>query len=144
MVEIKIFSEVKRYTTEEKGSIVHFLLDNLDGYEDNPDNIAKALDFAASEGVSFGGFTIVASLESKIIGVLVLNRTGMKSYMPENKLVYISVHKEHRKLGLGKYLLTRAKNITEGVISVNLRKKDTSIDFFKKIGFSSDTLELRI
>ncbi len=143
MVKVKIFSEVKKYTPEEQGSIVRFLLDNLDGYEDEADNIVKALDFAASEGISFGGFTIVASLEDKIIGVLVLNRTGMKSYMPENKLVYIAVHREHRRLGLGKYLLIRAQNITDGVMSVNIKKSDSTRVFFKKVGFSSEVIELR-
>jgi hypothetical protein len=43
-----------------------------------------------------GGNIVIGLADSEIVGIVTLNNTGMKDFIPENILVYIAVDNSHR------------------------------------------------
>jgi [ribosomal protein S18]-alanine N-acetyltransferase len=102
MMKINIYNPETKPGTEEKNEIVDFLHEHLEQYRDSKPDITKAIDYALKEYHSFGGFVMVARENSEIACAVVVNETGMKGYIPENILVYIATHKNHREKGLAR------------------------------------------
>ena len=88
MIQTELFSADKRPTRKEKDEVIDFLFDNLQQYGDPKNQIERAIDYSTKEFTSFGGFTMVMKEDDKIRAAVVINRTGMDGYIPENILVY--------------------------------------------------------
>ena len=78
-----------------------------------------------------GGFVLVASENDKILGVVIMNQTGMEEYIPENILVYIAVHRDYRGKGLGKNLMKESMVYTKGTL-LYMWSQITQLNFFMK------------
>ena len=88
------------YTSvQQKESIADFLFQHLGKYGDRREDIMTCLDYALKETPSFGGLIFVGIKQSETVGVVVVNKTGMSGYIPENILVYIATHSAHRRKG---------------------------------------------
>ena len=64
-----------------------FLFEHLDQYGDEREDIMKAINYSLSKGITPGGFVVVGRDEGVIVGAVVVNKTGMEGYIPENILV---------------------------------------------------------
>jgi ribosomal protein S18 acetylase RimI-like enzyme len=127
-------------------ALVAFLHEHLDRYGDKPEDIRRCLDYALSQQEGKGGAILVAYEveEDAIVGAVVFNATGMSGYIPENILVYIAVHGEHRGQGLGRALMTRALNAVEGGIALHVEPDNPARFLYEKLGFTSKYLEMRL
>lgn len=143
-MDIFAYSETERPTSEERKSIVDFLYENLEEFGDPRPDIDKAVAYALKETKSFGGFVLKAVKDGKIVGVVVVNRTGMKDYIPENILVYIATHKEYRGQGIGKALMKKASRVSEGDIALHVEPDNPARFLYEKMGFTSKYLEMRL
>ncbi|MFO7809798.1 MAG: GNAT family N-acetyltransferase [Candidatus Delongbacteria bacterium] len=143
MFEIKVFDQQNMPTEKEKESVLDFLYDNLEKYGDPKPDILKAMDYALKETESFGGFILSGSEDGKVLGAVVINRTGMKDYIPENILVYIATHKEHRGKGLGKKLMQKAIEESEGSLALHVEPDNPARYLYEKVGFTSKYIEMR-
>lgn len=126
-----------------KLKVVDFLYDHLDQYGDKKENIKKAIEYALSPYPNAGGFIIYYEENGKIIGAVVINNTGMQGYIPENILVYIAVHKDHRGKGLGKKLMAKTIELTKGDIALHVEKDNPARILYEKVGFKTPYLEMR-
>lgn len=144
MIETKIFDAVSQPSDSEKKEIVDFLFDNLEQYGDPKKDIQKAIDYSTKEIISFGGFTMLLKDEGKIKGAVVVNQTGMGGYIPENILVYIATHNQHRGEGLGKQLLSKAIGHAKGDIALHVEASNPAIHLYEKYGFKNPYLEMRL
>ena len=143
MIETKVFDTITKPNLKEKNAIIDFLFENLQKYRDPKSDIAKAVDYALKETTSFGGFILVSYLENEISGVVVVNYTGMKGYIPENILVYIATHKNHRGKGIGKELIKKTIDISKGSIALHVEPDNPARFLYEKIGFRSKYIEMR-
>ncbi len=143
MVQTKVFSPTNKPNITEKESLINFLFDNLQEFGDPRPDIEKAVDYALKESVSFGGVILVSFLENESSGVVVVNQTGMKDYIPENILVYIATHKNHRGKGIGKALMQEAIDQAEGSIAMHVEPENPARFLYEKVGFSSKYVEMR-
>tara|TARA_R110001583_G_scaffold50022_2_gene156212 strand:- start:1191 stop:1631 length:441 start_codon:yes stop_codon:yes gene_type:complete len=143
MVQTKVFSPTNKPNITEKEGLINFLFANLQEYGDPRADIEKAVNYALKETVSFGGFILVSYLEDEISGVVVVNQTGMKDYIPENILVYIATHKNHRGKGIGKALMQEAIDLAEGSIALHVEPENPARFLYEKVGFSSKYVEMR-
>jgi len=143
MVETKVFNPTNKPNSTEKESLIDFLFDNLQEYGDPKSDIEKAVDYALKETTSFGGFILVSYLENDISGVVVVNQTGMKDYIPENILVYIATHKNFRGKGIGKGLMQKTIDVAEGNIALHVEPENPARFLYEKVGFSSKYIEMR-
>lgn len=136
----------ERPDTDTVNALVAFLHEHLDRYGDKPEDIRRCLDYALSQHEGKGGAILIAHKqeEDAIVGAVVFNATGMSGYIPENILVYIAVHGEHRGQGLGKALMTRALTAVEGGIALHVEPDNPARFLYQKLGFTSKYLEMRL
>ncbi|MCZ4693207.1 N-acetyltransferase [Ancylomarina euxinus] len=144
MIQTTVFNPAIKPSLKEKESLIDFLFDNLQEYGDPKSDIEKCVDYALKETTSFGGFILVSYLENEISGVVIVNQTGMKDYIPENILVYIATHKNHRGKGIGKELMKKAIDLTEGSIALHVEPENPARFLYEKVGFSSKYIEMRL
>lgn len=100
-----VFNTDNKPTEREKSEVVDFLFDNLEEYGDPKAQIKKAIDYSIQEYASFGGFTMILKDDDEIRAAVVINKTGMSGYIPENILVYIATDKNYRGKGIGGWIL---------------------------------------
>ena len=143
MIQTKVFDTQKKPSKEEKNEIINFLYDNLQEYGDPKPDIEKAISYALMESTSFRGFVLVSYLKDEISGVVVVNQTGMKDYIPENILVYIATHKNLRGKGIGKELMQKTIVQAKGSIALHVEPENPARFLYEKVGFSSKYIEMR-
>jgi GNAT superfamily N-acetyltransferase len=146
----KVFDNTNKPDTKERQAIIDFLFDNLEDYGDPKYQIAQAVAYALKETSSLGGFLLVSycgtdevSTETEISGVVVINRTGMADYIPNNILVYIATHKDHRGKGIGKALLEQTIKLAEGDIALHVEPRNPAKQLYERLGFTNKYLEMR-
>jgi len=150
MLQFKIFNSNREITSAEKEEIVSFLHTHLDQYGDNKADITKAIDFALRINnpsvamTSLGGMVLIAKEEGTIAGAVVMNRTGMSGYIPENILVYIAIHQDLRGKGYGRQLMEKAIDLTHGDIKLHVEKDNPARFLYEKLGFTNPYLEMRL
>lgn len=143
MIETQVFNEYAKPTEKEKKEIIDFLFDNLDQFGDSQEDIEKAIDYSLKNYQSFGGFILVSRDKKDIAGVVVVNQTGMKGYIPENILVYIATRHDLRGQGVGKQLMKKVLETAEGDIALHVESDNPAKFMYEKIGFTNKYLEMR-
>lgn len=123
---------------------VDFLHRHLDEFTDSKSAIIKAIDYALTPEKGKGGFVLIAQKEAKMIGALVMNKTGMHEFIPENILVYIAVDASMRGKGIGKQLITKALECSEGSIALHVEYHNPAKKLYERMGFRSKYAEMRL
>lgn len=144
MITIKFFNELTPPDLGTKTQIIDFLFVNLQEYGDPKSDIEKCLSFALKEEDSFGGAIYVAYHQEKMVGVTILNKTGMKDYIPENILVYIATDSTMRGQGIGTKLMQAAIENTEGDIALHVEPDNPAKKLYESLGFTNKYLEMRL
>ena len=122
--------------------IADFLQEHLGKYGDSKDDILMAIEYIFDPHKP-GGSIILLIEENLIIGAVVINETGMSKYIPENILVYIAVHEDHRGKGIGKELMNNAIKLTKGDIALHVEPDNPAVFLYEKLGFENKYLEMR-
>jgi len=144
MSDTIVFDAVNKPSEIQKNAAIDFLFANLEEYGDPRKDIKKAIDYSVKDIASFGGFTMLLKDGDKIKGVVVINQTGMGGYIPENILVYIATHKDHRGEGLGKKLMSKTIEYTKGDIALHVEANNPAKFLYEKMGFTNPYLEMRL
>lgn len=128
----------------QKKEIVDFLHAHLDEYGDPKEDINACLEFATLENPKgLGGFALVCKEKGNVLGITIINKTGMSGYIPENILVYIAVHGDARGKGIGKALMEKAIELADGDIALHVEPDNPAKKLYEKIGFTNKYLEMR-
>lgn len=145
MHSFKIYNSNVKPDANEKQELVEFLFNHLDQYGDPKEHILSCLEYAIMESpVAFGGFALVIKEKEEILGVTIINKTGMSGYIPENILVYIAVHEKTRGKGIGKALMEKAIDLAEGDIALHVEPDNPARKLYEKLGFTNKYLEMRL
>lgn len=123
-------------------TIVDFLFTHLEQYGDQKDAIQKCIDYVMNP--EKGGQIIIGKDEEKIVGITILNQTGMNGYIPENILVYIAVDNSVRGKGFGKKLMQKAIESVEGDIALHVEPDNPAKKLYENLGFTNKYLEMRL
>ncbi|WP_418263163.1 GNAT family N-acetyltransferase [Flavobacterium faecale] len=122
--------------------LAQFLFTHLEQYGDKVEDILKCIDFVMNPNK--GGNIVVGIDEGKVVGITILNNTGMKGFIPENILVYIAVDNSQRGKGYGKKLMQKAIEITDGDIALHVEPDNPARILYEKLGFTNKYLEMRL
>lgn len=141
---IKTFDAFSRLSIIDINRITNFLFEYSGESRDTKSAIRKSLLYAAKELPGLGGYVFVMEHNSNILGVIVVNKTGMNEYMSENILVYLAVKTAFREKGIGKALINHTKTYCNGDISIHVNKDNPAIKLFEKQGFKSRNIEMRL
>lgn len=144
MLKIETISAADQATFLQKKEIADFLFVQLEQYGDPINDIMKCLDYALDQAVDKGGFVVLARENQKIVGAVVVNKTGMSGYIPENILVYIAVDASQRGKGVGKKLITNAIELANGDIALHVEADNPARKLYEKLGFTNKYLEMRL
>jgi ribosomal protein S18 acetylase RimI-like enzyme len=142
-MEFKIINpETGEHSTYSHQTIANFLFMHLEQYGDKVEDILKCIDYAMNPNK--GGNIIVGLDNDRIVGVVILNNTGMKDFIPENILVYIAVDNSQRGKGFGKKLMQKAIDTAEGNIALHVEPDNPAKGLYEKLGFTNKYLEMRL
>lgn len=146
MITIQKYSNDNRTNSNEKQEIIQFLFQHLEQYGDPEKDISDAVNYSLGLDDKPGGIIITARDENtdQLVGAVVVNKTGMGGYIPENILVYITTDKKLRGQGIGKNLMQQAIDSSQGDIALHCEPDNPAIHLYRKLGFSSKYLEMRL
>ena len=144
MTTTQVYSPQHLPTEEEKTNIQNFLFTHLEAYGDPLDAITKAVDYALGAAQAPGGLVLTSRTETgELNGAAVINRTGMKGYIPENICVYIATHPQFRGQGIGRKLMQHAIQESEGDMALHVEPDNPAKYLYESLGFTNKYLEMR-
>jgi len=142
-MKIQVYNSINTVSTLEKKELIDFLYHHLDEFGDKWEDIERAIDYALNPNPAFGGFVLYVKESGTIKGTVVVNKTRMKGYIPENILVYIAVHRDLRGKGVGKQLMQKAIDTAKGDIALHVEPDNPAKFLYEKVGFETPYLEMR-
>jgi len=137
-----ITPQTGKHSIYNDNKIVNFLYEHLDQYGDAKEAIQKCIDYVFTPNK--GGLILLAIENNEIVGATIINKTGMSGYIPENILVYIAVNKNQRGKGVGKQIMQKAIENTDGDIALHVEKDNPAKFLYEKMGFTNPYLEMRL
>lgn len=144
MPQYNYYDPNQRPSAAEREALVHFLHTHLEEYGDPAEDISKCIAYALKESDSYGGYIVSAQEGEQLLGVVVINKTGMKGYIPENILVYIATHRDARGKGVGKGLMKEAITRANGDVALHVEPENPARHLYEKLGFTNKYLEMRL
>lgn len=139
-----IHTDKKEKPKFSREQIAEFLYKHLDQYGDQKSAIKKCIGYAYGDGPGQDGFILIAHEQDEILGLVIINDTNMGEFIPEHILVYIAVHAKTRGQGVGKELMKRVIDETEGDIALHVEPDNPAKFLYEKFGFTNKYLEMRL
>jgi len=118
---------------QKKVSLINFICDYQENTSLNKSIITHLIDYTLKEIFSFGGFVVTEETDNELLGVMVVNNTGMEGYMPNNLIVASAFLPNIGKEGSKKRILQKIMHITRGDATLLVKnahqQKSTSNNF---------------
>jgi GNAT superfamily N-acetyltransferase len=145
MLEIKEIRKPEDFKsnnlTEEE--FIDFMFTHLDRFGDPKDQIKMSIDYAFSLNAGKGGFLLAAFDEGKLVGGLVMNKTGMSGYIPDNILVYVAVDASQRGKGIGRQIIEKSFALADGDVKLHVEYDNPAKRLYERVGMTSKYAEMR-
>jgi ribosomal-protein-alanine N-acetyltransferase len=139
--EIRRFEDLPSWVGRDELAL--FLHDSLKPWEDPLPDIQAGLTEALQPVSREPGFVLLAEHGGSIAGVLVMLRTGMKGYGPENLLLWVAVAPGMRGKGLGRRLIERSFEMAEGSVKLHVEYDNPARRLYERLGMTSKYAEMR-
>jgi ribosomal protein S18 acetylase RimI-like enzyme len=139
--KIKNEADLEKEISRDK--FIDFLYTHLDKFGDTKSAISKCIDFAFGKNGGLGGFLLTAYYNDELCGELIMNKTGMSEFIPENILVYIAVNSKFRNKGIGKQIAERAIEEADGDVKLHVEYENPAKRLYERIGFTTKYAEMR-
>ncbi|MEA1874540.1 MAG: GNAT family N-acetyltransferase [Bacteroidota bacterium] len=143
MLEIKKIEKEAEFKNISRDEFIDFLFTHLDKFGDPKPEINKCLDYAFSDNPAEGGFALAAYFENKLVGTLIMNKTGMSGYIPENILVYVAVDAKYRGQGFGEKIIKESFKHADGNVKLHVEYDNPAKRLYERIGFETKYAEMR-
>jgi GNAT superfamily N-acetyltransferase len=123
--------------------VIRFFHETMKPFHDSKEDVGRALDYALVPGKGQGGFLMLAHRNEHLLGALCMLKTGMGGYIPENVLVFVSVSPQTRGQGIGRRLIQRSLDETDGDVKLHVEYENPARRLYERLGFTSDYAEMR-
>lgn len=141
-MEIETHQPDRPASAEAREAIAQFLHAHLGRYGDPLPHIRLAIGYALDP--ARGGLVLAGRKGGRIVGAVVVNRTGMAGYIPGNILVYIAVDASERGKGIGRKLMEAAIGACSGGIALHVEPDNPAKRLYESLGFTNKYLEMRL
>ncbi len=122
---------------------IDFMFTHLGEFGDPKPDIRRSIEYAFSNDFGKGGFVLAAFSEDRLVGGLIMNRTGMSGYIPDNILVYVAVDAACRGMGFGKSIIEYALEMAEGDVKLHVEYDNPAKRLYERIGFKNKYADMR-
>lgn len=141
--ETTLFDAFTGMNSAEKSAVISFLCEYTE--HAGKASVREAVEYAIKHKPSFGGFVLTAYAGRQLIAAVVVNRTGMEGYNPNNLFVYVTFHKDYRNdEPMMLQVMKKAIDLTDGDIALHVEPRNPVLKLYKKMGFEAQYLELRL
>ncbi len=123
--------------------IVNFFHETMKPYQDSIQDIQNAVDYAFSSAEGKGGFLMLAHYDQEIAGQLLMLKTGMGGYIPENALLFVTISPQIRGKGVGGKLIKHCLIEAEGDVKLHVEHDNPAKRLYERLGFTQDYAEMR-
>ena len=120
-----------------------FLHESLKPYEDPLADVRQGITDALAPRIGEPGFVLVAEMDRKVVGALIMLRTGMKGYVPENFLLMVAVDPSARGKGVGSQVIKRAFDLADGDVKLHVEYDNPAKRLYERLGMTSKYAEMR-
>lgn len=124
-------------------TIAGHLHESLQPYEDTPGDIERGIRDAFTVPGREGGFSLIAESGGRTAGALVMQKTGMKGYAPENILLFVAVSPGERGTGVGHPPIEHALGLADGSVTAHVEYDNPARRLYRRIGFAGGCAEMR-
>ena len=124
-------------------ALASFLHHKMKPYHDTQPDVKRGLEYAFSSSEGKDGFVILAGLQERLVGAVVILHTGMGGYVPEHLLLFVAVDPELRSQGIGGRLIKRALAKCDGHVKLHVEPDNPALRLYKRLGFENKYLEMR-
>lgn len=143
MLEIVEIYKNDDFKRTQRDDFVDFMHEALGRFGDPKPDIQKCIDYAFSEADTAGGFVLAAYYEDKLVGGLIMNKTGMTGYIPDNILVYVAVDSSMRGKGFGGEICKKGIEIADGDVKLHVEYDNPAKRLYERLGFTNKYAEMR-
>ncbi len=143
MLQIKKIEKEVNFKEITRDEFVDFLFTHLERFGDPKKDIQKCLNYAFSDEKSEGGFALAAFYDNKLVGALIMNKTGMADYIPAWILVYVAVDASYRGQGIGRQIIEESFRLCDGDIKLHVEYDNPAKRLYEKMGFTTKYAEMR-
>ena len=137
---VESFDQFPAWITRDES--VDYFHTTMRPYQDKPADILRALEYAFNP--ARGGFLMLARLEGKLAGALLMLRTGMSGYVPENIPVFVTVTPDLRGRGIGRRLIDHSVEQCSGSVRLHVEYDNPARRLYERIGFTTRYAEMRL
>ena len=124
-------------------ALAEFLHRSLKPYEDTLPYIKQGIVDALKPQSGEPGFILVAEVDQKPVGAVVMLRTGMKGYVPENLLLWVAVDPSVRGKGVGSRIIKRAFDEADGDVKLHVEYDNPAKRLYERLGMTNKYAEMR-
>lgn len=144
MLEETIYNAFTKIGTIEKRDVLDFLFQNVSNCPSTRENVTRVVEYAIKDRASFGGFVLALREGGRLVGIAVVNQTGMEGSSPKNVLVQIAVDKNYKEKDLFRYLTEKVLLQTDGDLGLQITSDNPAIPHFKTLGFQTDFVVMKM
>lgn len=135
-------SDLPRGVTRD--ALVRFFHETMRPYNDSPEDVGRALDYAFSGEVENGGFLVLGVKDGQILSGLLMLNTQMGGYIPRNLLLFVATKPELRGQGIGGRICRRALAECEGDVKLHVEYDNPAKHLYERLGFTTKYAEMRL
>ncbi|HHH50073.1 MAG TPA: hypothetical protein ENK52_03740 [Saprospiraceae bacterium] len=144
MIKETLYNAFTKIGTSEKRNIIDFLYANIENCIASKSDTLRVVENAVKDNrASFGGFILELSEANKILGVAIVNQTGMEGITPKNVLVQIATSRDCDNELILKRLVKRVLVQTGGELGLQILPDNPAISYFQNIGFRTSFLVMK-
>jgi GNAT superfamily N-acetyltransferase len=120
-----------------------FLYESLKPYEDPLPIVRQGISDALEPRNREPGFILLAAAGEKLVGGLLMLRTGMKGYIPENFLLMVAVDPSVRGQGVGSRIVKRSFEVADGDVKLHVEYDNPAKRLYERLGMKTKYAEMR-
>lgn len=139
--EVRRFEDFPAWLDPDR--FAEFMYESLKPYEDPLPEVRRGIDDALKPRSGEPGFVLVAENEKKVVGGLIMLRTGMQGYVPENLLLMVAVDPSTRGQGVGGKLIKRSFEAADGDVKLHVEYDNPAKRLYERLGMTSKYAEMR-
>jgi ribosomal protein S18 acetylase RimI-like enzyme len=120
-----------------------FLHESLKPFEDSLPDVRQGITDALSPETGEPGFILVSERAERPVGALVMLRTGMTGYVPENLLLWVAVAPSARGQGVGSRLIKKSFELADGDVKLHVEYDNPAKRLYERLGMNNKYAEMR-